>query len=59
MNEMDILHQIIKEAQESLEDAEKVIKKNKTAGVRLRKKMQNIRTLAKQIRDSVQYRKQD
>ncbi len=58
MNEMDILHQIIKTAQESLEDAEKVIKKNKTAGVRLRKQMQTIRTLAKQIRDSVQEKKQ-
>lgn len=57
MNEMDLLTQIIKTAQESLEDAEKVIKKNKTAGVRLRKQMQTIRDLAKQIRNSVQDRK--
>lgn len=58
MNEMDLLKEIIKTAQESLDDAEKVIKKNKTAGVRLRKQMQTIRELAKQIRDSVQDRKE-
>lgn len=57
MNEYDLINQIIQTAKDSLDDAEKVLKNNKTAGIRLRKNMQIIRGLAKQIRDAVQDRK--
>lgn len=57
MNELDILIEIQKIARDNEKDAEKVLKGNKSAGIRLRKKMQMIRTLAKDVRIKVQDRK--
>jgi hypothetical protein len=58
MNEYDLINEIIKTARESLDDAERVLKtRNKMAGIRLRKQMQKIRKIAKQIRVSVQENK--
>jgi len=53
-NVLDLLVEIQTVAAESEVDAEKVIKGNKTAGIRLRKTMQTIKSLAQDIRDGVQ-----
>ena len=58
-NVLDLLLEIQRVAAESETDAEKVIKGNKTAGIRLRKVMQQIKKLAQDVRDEVQESKKE
>ena len=58
-NVLDLLIEIQQVAAESELDAEKVIKGNKTAGIRLRKVMQKIKSLAQEVRDEVQESKSE
>ena len=53
-NVLDLLIEIQQIAADSEVDAEKVLKGNKAAGIRLRKVMQNIKSLAQDVRDGVQ-----
>lgn len=56
-NSIDLLNEIISIAENAKVDAEKNLKGNKTAGIRLRKDMQQIRLIAKDIRNLVQEQK--
>lgn len=56
-NELDLLIDIIETAQSAKKDTEKVLKGNKSAGIRVRRTMQDIRNLAKEIRALIQDRK--
>jgi hypothetical protein len=58
-NVLDLLVEIQQIAAASEVDAEKVIKGNSTAGIRLRKTMQQIKSLAQEVRDGVQNRKKE
>ena len=58
-NVLDLLVEIQQIAATSEVDAEKVIKGNKTAGIRLRKTMQQIKSLAQEVRDVVQTGKKE
>ena len=53
-NVLDILREIQTIAKECEADAEKVIKGNKTAGIRLRKDMQKVKSLTQEVREGVQ-----
>ena len=58
-NVLDLLREIQELAKRCEVDGEKVIKSNKTAGVRLRKDMQKIKSLSQEIRDFVQENKKE
>lgn len=58
-NVLDLLIEIQKIAADAETDAEKVIKGNKTAGIRLRKVMQEVKALAQEVRDGVQESKRE
>ena len=58
-NILDLLREIQVLAKKCEFDGEKVIKNNKTAGVRLRKDMQKIKSLSQEVRDFVQDSKKD
>lgn len=56
-NELDLLYKLIDIAKGSVRRAEQFIRGNKTAGVDVRHSMQDIRTLAELIRESIQIKK--
>lgn len=56
-NELDLVYEIIKIAERTKKDAEEVLRNNKSAGVRVRKKMQIIRDLCVKVREKIQERK--
>jgi len=56
-NELDLLYKIIEKAESIKKRTEQILKGNKTAGVDVRKSMQDIRLLSEIIRDLVQKRK--
>lgn len=54
LNNMDLLHQLDQKLESAKEDADKFYNKgNKTAGTRLRAKMQDIKNLATSVRKDV------
>lgn len=56
-NELDLLREIKKIIESCEPDAIKVLKNNESAAVRLRKELQDIRSIAKDIRDIIQERR--
>lgn len=57
-NELDLLYKLIEKAESIKKRTEQlIVKDNKSAGVDVRKAMQDIRLLSEIIRDSVQRRK--
>lgn len=56
-NELDILYKIIDKAESIKKRVEKIVTGNKSAGVDVRKAMQDIRLMSEIIRDEVQRRK--
>lgn len=56
-NELDILYKIIDKTEYAKKFAERTIKGNKTAGIEVRKTMQDIRTLSEIMRDKIQLRR--
>lgn len=56
-NELDLLNKLIEIAEATKKRTEKVLKGNKSAGVDIRKIMQDIRLLSEIIRDEIQRRK--
>jgi hypothetical protein len=56
-NELDLLYKLIEKAEEIKKRTEQILRGNKTAGVDVRKSMQDIRLLSEIIRDLVQRRK--
>lgn len=56
-NELDILYKIIDKAESVKNRVEKLTKGNKSAGVEVRKVMQDIRLLSEILRDETQRRK--
>jgi len=53
-NELDLLHKLIEKAEGIKKRTEQILKGNKSAGVDVRKAMQDIRMLSEIIRDKVQ-----
>src|SRR5258708_4728042 len=56
-NELDLLYRLIEKAEGIKKRTEKLLKGNKSAGVDIRKSMQDIRILSEIIRDEIQRRK--
>ena len=56
-NELDLLGKLIEIAESAKKRTEKVLRGNKSAGVDVRKAMQDIRLLSEIIRDEIQRRK--
>lgn len=56
-NELDLLYKLIEKAEGIKKRTEQVLRGNKSAGVDVRKSMQDIRLLSEIIRDLVQRRK--
>jgi small-conductance mechanosensitive channel len=56
-NELDLLHKLIEKAEDIKKRTEQILRGNKSAGVDVRKSMQDIRMLSEIIRDLVQRRK--
>ena len=56
-NELDLLVKLIEIAESAKKRTEKVLRGNKSAGVDVRKAMQDIRLLSEIIRDEIQRRK--
>ena len=56
-NELDVLYVMIEKIQNTKKRAEQLVKGNKTAGVDVRRGMQDIKLLSDIIRDKVQNRK--
>lgn len=56
-NEFDLLNKLIEKAESVKKRTEKILKGNKSAGVDVRKTMQDIRLLSEIIRDLIQRRK--
>lgn len=57
LNELDLIYKITDLVKSCKNDAEKVIKNNNTASIRLRESMQDVRLLCEIIRDKVQIRR--
>jgi hypothetical protein len=57
LNELDLLYKIIDFANANKGDVERVLKGEKSAGIRVRHKMQDIKLLCEIIRDKIQLRK--
>lgn len=57
LNELDLLYKLIDVAQSNKKDIEKVLRGEKTAGIRVRGKLQDVRILCEIIRDKIQIRK--
>ncbi len=57
LNELDLLYLLIEKAESVKKRTEKILRGNKSAGVDVRKTMQDIRLLSEIIRDFVQRRK--
>lgn len=58
-NELDILYKINDKIVSAKKFAERTVKGNKTAGIEVRKIMQNIRLLSEIMRDKIQLRRYD
>lgn len=56
-NELDLLYRLIEKADGIKKRTEKILRGNKSAGVDVRKKLQDIRLLSEFIRDLIQRRK--
>lgn len=56
-NELDMLYRLIEKAESEKKRTEQILKGNKTAGVNVRKSLQDIRLLSEIIRDFIQRRK--
>lgn len=56
-NELDLLYKVIDKAESIKKRTEKILKGNKSAGVDVRKTLQDIRILSEIIRDQIQRRK--
>lgn len=56
-NELDLLYRLIEKAESIKKRTEKILRGNKSAGVDVRKSLQDIRLLSELIRDLVQRRK--
>ncbi len=56
-NELDMLYRLIEKSESIKKRAEQVLRGNKSAGVSVRKTLQDIRLLSEIIRDLVQRRK--
>lgn len=56
-NELDLLYKIIEKSEGVKKRAEQILKGNKSAGVDVRKAMQDIRILSEIVRDQIQRRK--
>lgn len=56
-NELDLLYRLIEKAESEKKRTEQILKGNKTAGVNVRKALQDIRLLSEIIRDFIQRRK--
>jgi len=56
-NEFDLLNKLIEKAESVKKRTEKILRGNKSAGVDVRKTMQDIRLLSEIIRDLIQRRK--
>lgn len=56
-NEFDLLNKLIDKAEAAKKRTEKILRGNKSAGVDVRKSMQDIRLLSEIIRDLIQRRK--
>ena len=56
-NELDLLYRLIEKAESEKKRTEQILKGNKTAGVNVRKTLQDIRLLSEIIRDFIQRRK--
>jgi hypothetical protein len=56
-NELDLLYKLIEKAESVKKRTEQILRGNKSAGVDVRKSMQDIRLLSEIIRDLVQRRK--
>jgi hypothetical protein len=56
-NEFDILYKIIDKAESIKKTTEKTLKGNKTAGIEVRRVMQEIRTLSEIMRDKILFRR--
>ena len=56
-NELDLLYKLIDKAESIKKRTEKILKGNKSAGVDVRKTLQDIRLISEIIRDLVQKRK--
>lgn len=56
-NELDLLYKIIEKSEKIKKRVESIIKGNKSAGIDVRKAMQDIRLISEIIRDEVQRRK--
>ncbi len=57
LNELDLLYKIIEKSEGIKKRTEQIVKGNKSAGVDVRKTMQDIRILSEIIRDQIQRRK--
>ena len=57
LNELDLLYKLITIADSCRKDTEKVLKGEKEPGIRVRRKLQDIRTLCQIMRDEIQLRK--
>jgi hypothetical protein len=57
LNELDLLYKLIEIAESNKKDTERVLRGESAAGIRVRNKLQDIRTLCEIIRDKIQIRK--
>ena len=57
LNELDLLYKLIEVAESNKKDAEKILRGEKAAGIRMRDSLQDVKTLCEIIRDKIQIRK--
>ena len=57
LNELDLLYKIIELSESNKGDAERVLRGQNSAGIRMRNSLQDIRTLCEIIRDKIQIRR--
>lgn len=57
LNELDLLYKLIEIAAANKKDAERILKGEKAAGIRVRDSLQDVKTLCEIIRDKIQIRK--
>lgn len=57
LNELDLLYKLLEKATSNKKDLERVLKGEKSAGIRVRDSLQDVKTLCEIIRDKIQIRK--